>query len=265
MLKPLFVTVPHSGEVIPRETPWLQGLKEEVVMCDVDRFVDRLYTPALESLQLPFIIAETHRYAADLNRLESDIDALSVVGGAESPERFSPGIGLHWARTTHGEILMPQPMTQDLHKRLVELYHRPFHKKVNDLFESYLSQGASDIYQLDAHSMPSQGTSAHKDPGQTRAEIVISDYLGKSCAPQFKDLVISAYEEAGLEVAYNTPYIGGRITQRYGQPELGRHCIQVEINRSLYMNETSKQWVKEKGLRLQEKITQALSKIAQGL
>ena len=40
-------------------------------------------------------------------------------------------------------------------------------------------------------------------------------------------------------MALNKPYAGGYITEHYGRPQAGRHALQVEINRSLYMNETS--------------------------
>jgi N-formylglutamate amidohydrolase len=40
-------------------------------------------------------------------------------------------------------------------------------------------------------------------------------------------------------VALNKPYAGGYITEHYGRPHAGQHAIQVEVNRSLYMNETT--------------------------
>ena len=35
----------------------------------------------------------------------------------------------------------------------------------------------------------------------------------------------------------NQPYAGGFTTQRYGRPGIGRHTLQIEINRALYMDE----------------------------
>jgi N-formylglutamate amidohydrolase len=35
----------------------------------------------------------------------------------------------------------------------------------------------------------------------------------------------------------NKPYAGGFITEHYGEPALGRHALQIEIGRSLYMDE----------------------------
>ena len=38
-------------------------------------------------------------------------------------------------------------------------------------------------------------------------------------------------------VRRNKPYAGGYITERHGAPTLGRHAVQIEINRALYMDE----------------------------
>ena len=37
----------------------------------------------------------------------------------------------------------------------------------------------------------------------------------------------------------NKPYAGGFITEHYGEPNLDRHALQIEVNRGLYMNEAS--------------------------
>jgi N-formylglutamate amidohydrolase len=104
------------------------------------------------------------------------------------------------------------------------------------------------------------GTSQHRDPGQRRAEIIVSDSKGKSSISSFKDLVISAYEKAGFKVAYNWPYFGGRLTEHYGRPDLNHQVIQVELNRGLYMNESNKQILPE-WQKVSSQIGQALSEI----
>ena len=100
--------------------------------------------------------------------------------------------------------------------------------------------GNKGIYLMDLHSMPSKGLDFHRDTGESRKEIVISDNKGKSCSEAFKDLILRAYKSAGFEVALNWPYTGGAITQHYGQPSLGQYSLQVELNRKLYMDEETK-------------------------
>ena len=38
-------------------------------------------------------------------------------------------------------------------------------------------------------------------------------------------------------VSRNAPYAGGYTTRCYGRPKRGIHALQIEINRSLYMDE----------------------------
>lgn len=262
-MKPFFISIPHSGERIPDETPWLKGLPEPIVMCDVDRYVDRLYETVVNQLGLKCIKAEWHRYVVDLNRLPGDVDADSVQGSSNPSGTFTTG--LHWVKTTKGTVLMPEPISKGLHDQLVARYFEPFHVQVRSAYQYFREKGAKEVYHLDAHSMPSKGTKAHRDPGQTRADIVISDCEGKSCSPDFKDLVIKAYAQTGLKVAYNWPYVGGRVTQTYGHPKKGQQAIQVEINRSLYMDEESKKWIPERAHVLGSKLSDAVQFIYQQL
>lgn len=262
-MKSFFISIPHSGEQIPPEVTWLSGLPEPVVMCDVDRFVDQLYTPVVKDLKLTCIKTEWHRYVVDLNRLPEDVDADSVIGSVNASGRFP--LGLHWTRTTRGTRLMPGPITEAMHQQLVNDYFQPFHAQVQKAYADLKARGASKVYHIDAHSMPSRGTASHNDPGEYRADIVVSDWKGKSCETSFKDLVISAYEKSGLKVAYNWPYFGGRVTQTYGRPEVGQHAIQVEINRALYMDEETKKLIPDKAQNLSAQLAASVRAIHQAL
>ncbi len=262
-MKAFFVSIPHSGELIPNEANWLLKHPEILKMYDVDRFVDKLYTPAIQKLKLKSVIADIHRYVIDLNRLSEDVDAGSVVGSKNPAGAYSRG--LHWVITTAGEKLMNQPISQSLHEQLVDKYFKPFHLDIQNTYEFFRNLGASTIYHLDLHSMPSMGTSEHRDPGERRADIVVSDCEAKSCSSFLKDLVVKSYQKVGFKVAYNWPYKGGRLTEAYGRPELGQEVVQVELNRALYMDEATKQLNQENLPSMQERLKEALSLIEIGL
>jgi N-formylglutamate amidohydrolase len=262
-MKAFFISIPHSGEKVPAEATWLNELPEPILMCDVDRYVDRLYIEAIKQISCPSVIADWHRYVVDLNRLPTDIDIDSVVGASAASGKFSQG--LHWLKTTKGQPLLTKPMSMAQHLKLVQNYFEPFHEQVRAKYSEFRRIGATKIYHLDAHSMPSLGTKAHRDPGQLRAEIVVSDQVGKSCDPFFKDLVIKAYSDVGFKVAYNWPYIGGRVTETYGKPANGQHTIQVELNRALYMDEETKQYRTKEASEIAKRITTAVVAIEKGL
>jgi N-formylglutamate amidohydrolase len=260
---PFFVTIPHSGEKVPDFCDWLKNLPEPILMCDVDRYVDQLYTEFLQARKIPFVKTEWHRYAADLNRVPSDVDADSVQGHANHSGKFSRGF--HWVITTTRHRLMTQPMTPDMHESLVQLIYEPFHQSIRNLYENFERHGAREVFHLDAHSMPSVGTEEHRDPGERRADIVVSDNHGRSARADYVDLVITSYVRAGFKVGYNWPYYGGRVTEQYGDPLKGHHALQVELNRALYMDEKSKKLLPAEAEKAKKKIDKALGLIQEGL
>ncbi|MBY0385971.1 N-formylglutamate amidohydrolase, partial [bacterium] len=203
-MKAFFVTIPHAGETVPREAVWLQNLTEPVLMRDVDRYVDQLYQPILDQLKVPKIVAQCHRYVIDLNRKPEEYDQDSVVG-AQFPSGTHPK-GLHWSVTTFGEKLITQPMTPELHETFVKNHYTTFHEQVQKMAKGF---SVPHVYHLDLHSMPSQGTAMHNDPGEKRADVVVSDFHGKSARKDFVEQVIEAYKSAGFVVSYNWPYFGG--------------------------------------------------------
>lgn len=263
MTLPFFATIPHSGEKVPDFCTWLQNLPEEVLMCDVDRFVDRLYEPTLHELQLPFLKTDWHRYAADLNRIPDDIDESSVVG-APFPKGANAR-GFHWVMTTTEIELMKRPMSPEQHQQLVQLIYEPFHQNIRNHYEKFKKQGAKEVFHLDLHSMPSLGTNQHRDPGERRADIVVSDCKGSSSRPDFVDLVVTSYVRAGFKVAYNWPYFGGRLSELYGRPAQGQNTVQVEVSRHLYMNEETKHLRPDIFSPTQLKLSDALKRVHAGL
>jgi N-formylglutamate deformylase len=260
---PLILTAPHSGETVPPEAEWLRAAPQSILLTDVDRFVHELYLPATSLTPVPLLYTTVHRYAADLNRYPSDVDQDSVTGSA-APKGAHPK-GFHWVATTQGFRLMNQPITSDLHDAIVRNYHDGFHDaflvRVSALRARFPKR---PIFHLDCHSMPSKGTGAHRDQGNARPDVVISDLEGKSASAAFKDLVISSFTKEQLKVSYNWPYLGGRITERYGKPSSGHETIQIELNRALYMDEATRE--KTSGFPLlQQKLVRIIASIAQSL
>lgn len=234
---PFVTSVPHSGEQVPSEVTWLQGLSEPHLMRDVDRYVDQLYNEILQELEVTCVTTPWHRYVVDLNRSPDEYDEQSVAS-AQHQKGTHPK-GLHWSVTTQGEPLILEPMTLPLHEDLVKKYFEPFHQELTAVLQSQREKFGC-VYHCDLHSMPSLGTPLHPDPGEQRADIVVSDQHGASCETRWMELVRRCYEEQGFHVAYNWPYVGGGVTKRYGRPSEGTHTVQVELNRKLYMDEATK-------------------------
>lgn len=233
---PILVTIPHSGEIVPSEASWLSALPQDLLNFDIDRFVDRFFRPIGERLGIPAVMTHVHRYAADLNRYPNDVDEDSVEGSANPSGSFRSGF--HWVRSMAGVRLMPKPIPPALHEEIVRKFHDPFHEEIARLHGELDARfpGRKRLH-IELHSMPSVGIDGHGDAGTRRPEITVSDCEGRSCGEEFRARVMEAFQRGGFDAVLNRPYKGGRNTQRYGKPEQGKEAIQIEINRSLYMDE----------------------------
>jgi N-formylglutamate deformylase len=75
------------------------------------------------------------------------------------------------------------------------------------------------------------------DEGARRPDFVLGDRDGTTCDPAFVARVREVLSDLGYSVAINDPYKGVELVRRYSEPRAGRHALQIEVNRGLYMNE----------------------------
>src|ERR1700682_606081 len=78
-----------------------------------------------------------------------------------------------------------------------------------------------------------------EDPGRSRADFVLGDRDGSTCAPEFTAFVAGTLRGLGYDVAINDPYQGVELGGMRGRPAEKRHSLQIEINRRLYMDEST--------------------------
>jgi N-formylglutamate deformylase len=77
------------------------------------------------------------------------------------------------------------------------------------------------------------------DPGRERADVVLGDRDGTSCEGAFTRLCAESFAALGYSVAVNDPYKGVELVRRHGRPAERRHSLQIELKRTLYMDETT--------------------------
>ena len=65
--------------------------------------------------------------------------------------------------------------------------------------------------------------------------------LGTSAGAEFTALLREILEGEGFSVAMNKPFKGAELTEAYANPAIGRHSVQFEINRRLYMDEVTRE------------------------
>jgi N-formylglutamate deformylase len=118
----------------------------------------------------------------------------------------------------------------------IDTWWRPFHACLHRLIEESLRTFGEAIL-IDVHSMPHEAIENIVSPASRRPDIVIGDRFGAAAAGHVVDRVEAAFETAGLRVLRNAPFAGAYITQTYGRPSRRQHAVQIELDRTLYMDE----------------------------
>ena len=139
------------------------------------------------------------------------------------------GIGVIPRVSIYGNEIYNQSLTRkEVIRRLLMCYF-PYHKKLK-FYIKYLKKKYNNILVLDFHSMPSHST-------EKKIDIIIGNNNSLSCNYEISALIKSYFKSFNYSVVENNPYSGGYITKSLGRPVNGTNVIQIEINRSLYMNE----------------------------
>ncbi len=234
---PLVLDSPHSGEDYPDD--FLHAPPRAEVRRAEDTHVARLYRSAPRS-GATLIEASFPRAYIDPNRALADIDpellAEAWPGPIAMSRKTEQGIGLVWRLARNGSPMYGRKLEVAEVQRRIEDCYLPYHEALaTELDAAHRAFGA--VWHLDCHSMPAIGDANADDPGRARADFVLGDRDGTTCAAGFTRIVASVLEGMGYAVAINDPYKGVEIVRRHGRPAENRHSLQVEINRRLYMDE----------------------------
>ncbi len=229
---PVVLSVPHAGRDYPQaladrlRVPLVQLRPLE------DRHVDTLALAARADEVA--IVARRPRAWIDLNRSERDRDPRVDLGAARfgTPQlstRVRGGLGLIPRRAAAGTEIWARPWSADDVAARIHGDHRPYHAAVADALAAARARFGIAVL-LDVHSMPPL-------PGVAPARIVIGDRFGRTAAARFVGRIEGCARRAGLAVALNTPYAGGHILERHAEPGRDIHAVQLEIDRTLYLDD----------------------------
>ncbi|MGB0632848.1 MAG: N-formylglutamate amidohydrolase [Alphaproteobacteria bacterium] len=237
---PLVFASPHSGRDYPAE--FVSGARLDPVSLrrSEDGFVDDLFAAAPDH-GAPLLRATFPRAFIDANREPFELDQgmfsdrLPEYVNTES-SRVAAGLGTIARVVSSGQDIYPRKLTFSEAAERINAYYRPYHKALETLIHETRKRFGYCVV-VDCHSMPSIGGPLDPDAGRGRADFVVGDCFGSTCAPYITDAIERTISGFGYAVARNKPFAGGFTTRHYGQPRDGVHTVQVEINRALYMDE----------------------------
>ena len=236
---PLVFASPHSGCLYPADMAHAPGLDRAALRRSEDAFVDDLLAPA-PAQGCAVIRARYARAYIDVNRDAWELDQAMFnealpVHARRRTARVAAGLGSIARVVAEGQEIYDRKLSFGEAARRVEMVHAPYHAALAELLAEARAVHGSAIL-VDWHSMPSAAVEA--DARLARApDAVLGDRFGASCAPLLMRTLEAELGALGLETARNTPYAGGYTTEAYGRPREALHAIQVELNRSLYLDE----------------------------
>lgn len=237
---PLVLDSPHSGHDFPPDFDARVG--ERDLREGEDVYVDELWSAA-PSLGIPLLAARFPRTYLDPNRHAGDIDPDLLDG--PWPWEYVPsgkariGKSLVWRTLEDGRPIYARRLKPDEVRRRIDRCHGPYHAALRTLLDEAHGKSGK-VFHINCHSMRSvAGKQSDDGEGRPRADFVLGDRDGTTCEPGFTAFVRARLVEMGYDVKVNDPYKGVELVRAYSSPKEGRHSLQVEIAKRLYMDEAT--------------------------
>ena len=236
---PFVFCSPHSGRVYPSALMQATRLDPAALRKSEDCYVDDLFAPVAE-LGAPLIAARFPRAYLDVNREPYELDphlfrgSLPEFANTQSA-RVVGGLGTIARIVADQEEIYRERLDVAVALERIERLYFPFHQALGALIAETRDRFGVAVL-VDCHSMPSGA--AGSGPSQ-RPHFVLGDRFGGSCDVRLTRQLRERLVAHGYDVHLNRPYAGGFITENYGRPSSGIHAIQIEINRALYLDETT--------------------------
>lgn len=235
---PVLIAVPHAGRAYPgtiiqrMRNPGQAALKLE------DRYVDRLAEQVARETGAALLVAHAPRAMVDLNRASDEVDwemfpsaRPEGASGSAPGLRVRSGLGLIPRRVPGlGELWNQRHEMDELEQRIAQI-HAPYHACLSDALTRLRERWGAALL-LDLHSMPPLGFRS----GQGAPEFVIGDRFGATCHGTLVGSSFGYFSEMRRAAAHNRPYAGGYVLERHGRPANGVYAMQLEIDRSSYLD-----------------------------
>ena len=168
-----------------------------------------------------------------------DLDTALIDGiwpsDLKPSHRTRSGLGLVRRVARTGTPIYDRKLSVAEIRARIERYHTPYHSVLEEAC-TRAHRKFGMVWHFNCHSMPSQRTGTGKKGGHC-ADFVLGDRDGTTCEPELTDFVARILRGCGYTVRVNEIYKGVEIVKRQGRPGEGRHSLQIEVDRALYMDQ----------------------------
>lgn len=238
---------PHSGTDYPADfglAPWLSADSPRLRDAE-DTHVEKLYSFA-PAMGVTLVQALFPRSYLDANRAPDDIDTALLASAwptalPAASDKVRLGKGLVWRLLEDGTEMYDRKLNVAEITGRVERCWQPYHAAVAQAIDAACATHGYCLH-INCHSMPAVASPLSTlHPGEQHPDFVIGDRDGTTANPAITVALREFLLGQGYSVAVNHPYKGVELVRRHSAPSLGRHSLQLEINRGLYMVEATRE------------------------
>ena len=237
---PVVLSVPHSGTFFPPEFLQKINTPESVLHKNEDSFVDELLKEATDA-GICTVKMNVSRVFVDANRDKDELDTAMFFDypyqeNSIRSKRCRYGIGLIHRIDAENNEIYPAPISYKETLLRIEKIYDVYHKRLNSCINACVKKFGFCLV-IDVHSMPSKICTIVDS--NNKIDCCIGDLFEQSCPAEIVNFFEQQLEQHNLTTIRNIPYSGAYITFNYCQPKKKVYSLQLEINRSLYMDEKS--------------------------
>ncbi|NKJ41233.1 MULTISPECIES: N-formylglutamate amidohydrolase [unclassified Novosphingobium] len=241
---PVVIAVPHAGRAYPPGLLAAMRQPAQAAQRLEDRLVDLVAQAVARQTGAALLIARAPRAMIDLNRAPDDLDREMILPDPALPDfppvargpmaarRAHSGLGLVPRRLAGlGDIWRQRTPAAEIQARITGI-HAPYHLALAQVLADLASRWGAALL-IDLHSMPPL---ARREEGELPPTYVLGDRFGAACAGPLMAAAFAHLAACGARAAHNRPYAGGYGLERQARREAGVHAVQVEIDRSAYLD-----------------------------
>ncbi|NJK94730.1 MAG: N-formylglutamate amidohydrolase [Bacteroidales bacterium] len=219
----LILHIPHSSLHIPFMDGFVEN--EELIRQEMVKLTDWCTDLLFFSKDDIMLLPDYSRLFCDVERFADDCQEVMAQSG----------MGVLYEKTDKGELL--RTITPELREKIMRFYYRKHHANFTEAVKNQLEQHYQAVI-IDCHSfsdVPFE-RDLNKDPNRPDINIGTDPFHTPGNLLQ---LTREYFESAGYSVGINWPYAGTIVPESFYLKEKRVHSIMIEVNRKLYLNETS--------------------------
>jgi N-formylglutamate deformylase len=234
---------PHSGIIYPDNFYHICARAD--LLRTADHYVDELFDFAPD-LGASFLSAHFPRCYVDVNRSEHDLDPLLIDDIPDTITAYPPhdyrspmGHGVLRRLVQQGQKIYDKKLSWEEASHRLDHYYKPYYEQLNKLITSAYQTHKKAIH-INCHAMPNHVAMTRSTGFQLwsrSVDICLGNLNGLAASNAITKELEKLLKSKGYRVSLNDPYQGAEILRRIGKPENNIHSIQIELNKSLYMNE----------------------------